>query len=105
MKKHPIHSEYLVNPNGEIFSTLRGSPHLLTPANNGIGYLRVRVMVNTKKYHRYVHRLVAETYLPNPDNLPEVNHIDGNKSNNSVENLEWCSRQHNMDHYRKTLRT
>jgi hypothetical protein len=104
MKEHPTYSGYFVNEQGKVFSTLRGDYHELTPADNGIGYLRVRVMVNTKKYHRYVHRLIAETYLPNPDNLSEVNHLDGNKSNNSLSNLEWCSRQENMTHYHKTLK-
>lgn len=44
----------------------------------------------------YVHRLVAMTYLPNPDNLPEINHIDKHKDNNCLSNLEWCTRNYNM---------
>lgn len=48
--------------------------------------------------HYYVHRLVAEAFLPNPDNLPEVNHKDKNPRNNHVDNLEWCTRQYNAEY-------
>lgn len=58
------------------------------------GYLRTQFDGKT----RLVHRVVAETFLENPINLPEVNHIDGNKQNNSVYNLEWCSRNYNLKH-------
>ena len=55
--------------------------------DNGKGYMNVNV--SNKTY--YQHRLVAEAFIPNPDNQPEVNHIDEDKSNNSVDNLEWCT--------------
>ena len=58
------------------------------------GYLVARL----GKTQYYVHRLVAETFIPNPNNLPEVNHIDENKENNSVENLEWVSHKQNINH-------
>lgn len=61
------------------------------------GYLQLNIgRKPTKSY--LVHRLVAELYLPNPDGLPEVNHKDGNKANNRVANLEWCTRNHNIQH-------
>lgn len=68
---------------------------LLSPTDNGHGYLSIR------KPHggtAYVHRIVALSFLPNPYNLPEVNHIDGNKHNNCVSNLEWVSRSENIRH-------
>lgn len=53
-----------------------------------------------------IHRAIAKTFIPNPNNLPEVNHKDGNKANNSVENLEWCTRNENLRHaYINKLRT
>ena len=55
---------------------------------------------------RSVHRTIAEAFIPNPNSLPEVNHKDGNKANNSVENLEWCTRNENLRHaYAHGLRT
>lgn len=64
----------------------------------GCGYLKVVFSKNgiVKKY--LVHRLVAQAFLPNPDNLPQVNHIDEDKLNNRVENLEWCTAKYNINY-------
>lgn len=66
------------------------------PHKNSDGYLCVRVRPSGKIYK--VHRLVAMTFISNPDNKPQVNHIDGNKMNNCVNNLEWCSNRENVQH-------
>ena len=62
------------------------------------GYYRVSFSINRKRKQFYVHRLIAEHFIPNPDNLPQVNHIDGNKLNNSLDNLEWVTVQDNVIH-------
>ena len=64
------------------------------------GYTQVMVSLwSNKKYHRLlVHRLVAKAFIPNPNNLPQVNHIDGNKLNNNIENLEWVTNSENTTH-------
>ena len=62
------------------------------------GYRYVTLRKDGKQYSLKVHRLVAETFIPNPDNLPEVNHKNEDKSDNSVENLEWCSTQYNHEY-------
>lgn len=61
-------------------------------------YGRVGLNKNGKTTRKYIHRLVAEAFIPNPYNLPEVNHKDENKKNNCVENLEWCSRKYNNNY-------
>ena len=66
------------------------------------GYCRVHISHKGVQYKFLVHRLVAEAFILNPKRLPEVNHIDGNKQNNSVDNLEWCTRSQNTSHAFKT---
>lgn len=61
-------------------------------------YLTISLCRNYKKKHFYVHRLVAQLFKPNPNNLPEVNHLDGNKLNNNDWNLEWSTRLKNIRH-------
>lgn len=65
---------------------------------NEKGYLKVTLHKNCKGKTREVQRLVAETFIPNPENKPQVNHIDGNKTNNYVTNLEWVTESENMVH-------
>ena len=62
------------------------------------GYVKVRINHGDCVKNYFVHRLVALAFIPNENNLPQVNHIDGNKSNNTVANLEWCSEKENQKH-------
>ena len=66
--------------------------------DNGHGYLAAPLVIKKKQYMMYVHRLVASAFIPNVDNLPQVNHKDENKSNNNVDNLEWCTAKYNLSY-------
>lgn len=96
-------NEYQINQFGEI-RTLKDSPKLkkydvLKPQiSKRNGYVYQMLYKNGKEKLLRVHRLVAMVFLPNPNNLPQVNHKDGNKQNNSVDNLEWCEQSDNMKH-------
>lgn len=72
--------------------------HLLAFGIDGSGYFRTNLANLGKNRTVKVHRIVAETFLDNPDNLPQVNHKDGDKQNNHVDNLEWCDASHNIRH-------
>ena len=63
---------------------------------NRNGYMMVHIRIDGKQTNKYVHRLVAQAFLPNPDNLPQVNHLDCDRTNNNVENLEFCDNYYNQ---------
>lgn len=65
---------------------------------DNVGYITVTLSKNSKNKKYRVHRLVSQFFIPNPDNFPQVNHIDGNKQNNNVNNLEWCDNNYNIHH-------
>ena len=74
---------------------------ILKQNDNGSGYLQVSVKVDGKWTKKYVHRLVAQTFIKNNGNLPEVNHKDNDRTNNHVDNLEFCTRSYNMKYKEK----
>jgi len=90
---------YCVTKRGEVFSLY--SNKFLKPVKGG-GYLTLTLCEDGKKDTVLIHRLVALSFLENPENKPCVNHIDGNKINNSVDNLEWCTHKENTRHAMET---
>ena len=93
MKEIPNHSGYFITECGEVYSTNKGGMKKLKPQKNHRGYMKV-MFRDMKTY--FIHRLVGITYIPNPNNLPQINHIDANKTNNNVANLEWCDNNYNI---------
>lgn len=87
---------YQVNRIGQIKSLKTGELRSLQWDRNG--YRNVRLYKDGKYYTEMVHRLVAEAFIPNPLNLPEINHINEVKHDNHVDNLEWCTREYNMNY-------
>lgn len=71
---------------------------MLTRSTDRLGYVRVKLSKNGKSQLKYIHRLLAEAFIENPKNKKEINHIDGDKQNNDLENLEWTTRSKNMKH-------
>ena len=95
---------YSVTESGEIYSYV--SNRYLKPYDNGRGYLKIRLRNEHGIKAFYIHRLVAQAYIPNENNLDTVNHKDGNSLNNHFTNLEWCNIKENNKHAVSTgLRT
>lgn len=97
---------YEVSENGEVRSRPRkgSAGGLMKSHKDAKGYLVLGLTKQGRQTTKRIHRLVAEAFLPNPDNLPEVNHKDEDKTNNCVSNLEWCTTQYNHDYGTRTQR-
>ena len=87
---------YIITDDGDVFNK---KGHKLKPDISNNGYLRVSLS-NSEVSHKHfsVHRLVASAFIPNPDGKLQVNHINENKMDNRVENLEWCTPVYNLNH-------
>jgi hypothetical protein len=86
---------YSISEDGVVLDTIKGKKK---PAFTRNGYKCVRLNDSLKDRNEYVHRLLGKAFIPNPLGLPCINHIDGNKLNNSLDNLEWCTYADNLNH-------
>lgn len=87
-------NKYAITADGKVISYKRAAAKLMRPTIHHKGYYKIRI--DGKQY--FLHRLVAKTFIPNPDNKPQVNHINGIKTDNRVENLEWVTASENTLH-------
>ena len=105
LKYHKLqfNPKYIISSKGFVIS-LVSEFHLLNIRRDKHGYVHyyIRDLSTGKRKDFKGHRLVAEYFIDNPNNHPIVNHIDGNKANNSYKNLEWCTNQENIDHSNRT---
>ena len=101
MEPIPSHPSYLISRDGKVWS--KKSNRYLKIQTNKNGYLRIALCENKKRTHFTIHQLVANAFIPNPNNYPTVNHINGKDiTNNNVNNLEWCTHAENTQHAHDT---
>lgn len=98
IKYVPNFNDYYINDNGEVFSMKSGVATSIALRKGSKGYIYVEIWNNNQRKHLKVHRLVDELFIPNPYNKPCVNHVDGNKNNNNIKNLEWVTDLENHKH-------
>ena len=88
---------YKISTTGQVYRDGKSKP-LKHDNSHPRGYKRVSLSLNGKVTRKLVHRIVGEAFIPNPNNLPHINHIDNDPTNNEVSNLEWCTNSENMAH-------
>lgn len=100
MEIRKISDDYFIDSDCNVYSRPRPGVNggALKPKTNADGYRFHRMTLGGKKCNRLAHRLLAEVFIPNPKNKPQINHKDGNKLNNSIENLEWSTSSENVQH-------
>lgn len=99
-----IDDRYIISNTGKVKDTITGFEYISKSKKHNL-YIVLNLKCKDGKRKRFLlHRLVASTFIPNFNNYPIVNHIDENRQNNCVENLEWCTQKHNMNCWVKNNR-
>jgi HNH endonuclease len=93
-------TEYFINQIGVVYR----DGNEKRPFKTKGGYKQIQLHIDGVRKKYYIHRMVAECYIPNPENKSDVNHKDLNKENNSMNNLEWCSHRENCQHYQRKIK-
>lgn len=93
--------DYRISSYGRVLSLKGINPRILKPGTSGPGYLLVILHKGSKRKTAYVAQLVAKAFIPNPGNKPQINHIDGDKTNNHISNIERCTASENSTHANK----
>lgn len=89
------YDDYFISNEGRVMNTKYNKIKYLKPGRNQKGYLHVSLCKNNKGKTHTIHRLVAEAFIDNPNNYPQIDHIDGNRANNDISNLRWVTNQQN----------
>lgn len=99
------YEDYQISNLGRVKSLRFGKEKILKPVKNNKGYIYVCLSKQGKHKNHKIHRLVAQAFIDNPNNFSELNHKDEDKTNNCVNNLEWCNRKYNNNHGTRTEKT
>lgn len=98
-----VYPDYFISNKGKLWSSHWGN--FISPCLNEKGYEKVKIKLNGKYLSTFIHRLVAIAFIPNPHNLPQVNHINEIKTDNRVENLEWCTNEYNHNYGHRNIKS
>lgn len=105
MKEIEGYEGYFITEDGNVYSNHRGKLKKMKSHETGIGgYFAVGLVKDKVQCQEYIHRLLAKAFIPNPENKPCINHKDGNKQNNALLNLEWCTYKENAIHAYQVLK-